>query len=1059
MSKRPRQPSQEPARQANKATAPKPAAKGKASDAKPTTAKPAAKATAKPEPAKPAKPPAAKASAATTRASAAKTTASATETAATKSAKASAAKPTEAATKAKASAATKTTEPAAKPAGVSARAIQQAARAAETATKPKPPGRVRKAVESVIAYAEEVIERVTGGAEPTPLTAYLAEPVPEDSSSEAATPAPAAYLAESVRPGRRGPEDSSPAEPVAPAAATVHLADRAEPRDSLDVRVYVSEATADPGEAPVQASQAEPRTINPELRGNLADSPTPDPAPGASPDASDPFSPAVEVVGAAPGDAIDVDADTAADEAPAGPDSYLDPDALAGRVSPIPAAYLAEPARTPAAVVYLADPAPRPAVDPTPAPHPGPGLGELDFHLLAEGTHLRLHERLGAQVQPDGGVHFAVWAPNARQVSVIGEWNRWHPTRDVLTRHPSGVWQGLVADAAPGMLYKYRVVGMRGEVMDRADPVAFASEGPPQTASRIATLTYEWRDDAWLRARAERQGPRAPISVYEMHVGSWLRGAQGDWLGYREVAPRLIAHLQALGFTHVEFMPLTEHPFYGSWGYQTSAYFAPSARYGGPQALMYLIDELHRAGIGVILDWVPGHFPADDHGLGRFDGTYLYEHRDPRRGHQPDWNTLIFNLGRHEVRAFLLSSAMMWIDRYHVDAIRVDAVASMLYLDYSRKEGEWVPNQFGGRENLEAVAFLRELNAVIHTNHPGVITIAEESTAWPMVTGPIDRGGLGFDYKWDMGWMHDSLRYLGRDPVVRQHHHNELTFRMWYAYNERYMLPLSHDEVVHGKGSLILKMHGDARAKFAGLRLLLAYMFTTPGKKLLFMGAEFAQIREWNHDRQLDWALRQLPMHAGLERWVARLAHLYRDDAALHELDHDPAGFEWLVVDDRMRSLAVYLRLPRRGPVLMIALNFTPVTWSEHRIGVPAEGTWTLVDRSDAVTYTDEPDASPVELPSLVAVAEPSHDRPFSITLTLPPLTALVFSGPEAGELRAAAERHRTERLAREAAELLAAEAAAVADEAASGSSGADEVATKPRAGDTSDERGRPGER
>ena len=695
---------------------------------------------------------------------------------------------------------------------------------------------------------------------------------------------------------------------------------------------------------------------------------------------------------------------------------------------PVPEDIRAEPAPVPedsGPADYLA-PVPQPAED-TAAPSPGPGLGALDRHLLCEGMHMRLFEKLGAQVQA-AGVHFAVWAPNARYVSVIGEWNGWDPSRDPLVRDGSGVWQGLVPAAAAGMLYKYRVIGVRGEVMDRADPCAQATELPPQTASRIVAIEHRWNDAAWLAARARRQGPGAPISVYEVHLGSWLRDEAEDFLGYADIAPRLVAHVRRLGFTHVEFMPITEHPFYGSWGYQTSAYFAPTARHGGPEGLMQLIDALHQADIGVILDWVPGHFPADAHGLARFDGTALYEHQDPRRGVHPDWNTLIFNFGRHEVRAFLLSSAMMWIERYHIDGIRVDAVASMLYLDYSRKPGQWLPNARGGRENLEAVAFLRLLNTAIHGEHPDVITIAEESTSWPGVTVAVAGGGLGFDYKWDMGWMHDTLRYLGRDPIARQYHHDELTFRMWYAYKERYMLPLSHDEVVHGKYSLIRKMHGDDAARFASLRLLLAYMFTTPGRKLLFMGGEFGQLREWNHDRQLDWALREQPLHAGLERWVARLAHLYREVPALHEQDDEPSGYEWLVVDDNLRSLAVYLRYPAHGPVVMVALNFTPVTWADHAVGVPAEGTWTLVDRSDARIYSDvEPATQPQRFE---ATQVPAHDRPFSLRVTLPPLTALVLEGPEVGELRAAAERHRVARIVRETEAVREAEAAEAAEAA-----------------------------
>jgi 1,4-alpha-glucan branching enzyme len=656
-----------------------------------------------------------------------------------------------------------------------------------------------------------------------------------------------------------------------------------------------------------------------------------------------------------------------------------------------------------------------------------PLLQDLDYHLLAEGSHLRLYEKLGAHPRPAGGVHFAVWAPNARAVSVIGPWNAWEPAADPLTRHPSGVWSGVVAGAAPGMLYKYRVVGMRGEAQDKADPYALRTEAPPQTASVIADLEYEWHDAAWLARRAERQAPDAPISVYEVHLGSWLRGPDGEFLAYDAVADRLIAHVRALGFTHVEFLPLTEHPFYGSWGYQATAYFAPTARFGSPQQLMALIDRLHQADIGVLLDWVPAHFPADGAGLAYFDGTHLYEHADPRRGRHPDWNTLIFNLSRHEVKAFLLSSAMLWIERYHVDGLRVDAVASMLYLDYSRGPGQWVANEYGGRENLEAVAFLRALNQALHERCPGVITVAEESTSWPRVTEPSDRGGLGFDYKWDMGWMHDTLRYLGRDPLARKHHHEEISFRMWYAYNERYMLPLSHDEVVHCKGSLPAKMHGDLPARFASLRLLYAYMFGMPGKKLLFMGDEFGQLREWNHERGLDWELRAAPPHAGLERWVAALARLYRERPAMHALEHDPAGFQWLVVDDRERSVAVFVRKPASGPVLMFALNFTPVPWQGLRVGVAAEGEWTLLLRSDDAAYSGQPPAT--TLPEAYeATAIPAHGCDFSLGLTLPPLTALVLVGPDLEALRVAVARHRAAQAARAAEEAAAVAAARAAE-------------------------------
>ncbi|MBA3545083.1 MAG: 1,4-alpha-glucan branching protein GlgB [Nannocystis sp.] len=728
--------------------------------------------------------------------------------------------------------------------------------------------------------------------------------------------------------------------------------------------------------------------------------------------------------------AIDVDVPPA----PAALADDAEADALAGDVAPIPAAYLATPPRTPSPVVYLADLPTADQADPhrEPLARPDPRLSDYDRHLFAEGKHLGLFDKLGAQLLAEGGVHFAVWAPNAESVRVMGEFNGWDPDRDLLQRDAGGVWSGVVTGARAGMLYKYRVVGLRGEVLDKADPCAQATELPPETASRIADVTHRWNDGAWLAGRAQRQAMSAPMSVYELHLGSWMRGPEQEFLSYREVAPHLIAHVQALGFTHVEFMPLTEHPFHGSWGYQSTGYYAPTARFGAPEDLMALIDRLHQAGIGVILDWVPAHFPADAHGLAHFDGTRLYEHHDWRRGLHPDWNTLIFNLSRPEVQSFLLSSVMLWIERFHIDGIRVDAVASMLYLDYSRKEGDWAPNEHGGRENLESVAFLRELNRVIHERHPGVLTIAEDSTAWPLVTAPSATGGLGFDLKWDMGWMHDTLRYLGRDPIDRQHHHNELTFRMMYAYKERFMLPLSHDEVVHGKGSLVRKMHGDSVAKFAGLRLLFGYMFTSPGHKLLFMGDEFAQVREWNHDQALDWALREQPRHAGLERWVQRIAHLYRDEPGLHELDHDPAGFEWLIVDDRQRSLIVNLRLPASGPAILVALNFTPVTWTDQRIGLPGASRWTLLTRSDAPEFTDQPETPAIPLPQTFEAAhDPTQDRAYALTLTVPPLAAVLLKGPDAAEMRAAANRARSEKLAREAAQVAVAAAAAAAARAA----------------------------
>ncbi|WAS89659.1 1,4-alpha-glucan branching protein GlgB [Nannocystis punicea] len=651
-------------------------------------------------------------------------------------------------------------------------------------------------------------------------------------------------------------------------------------------------------------------------------------------------------------------------------------------------------------------------------------LGDLDFHLLAEGTHLRLWECMGARLVAGGeGAHFAVWAPNARSISVIGEWNAWDPARDPLQATRGGVWTGFVPAARRGMLYKLRIVGANGAVVDKADPHALMSESPPATASVVWDHAYEWGDATWLARRAERQGPTAPMAIYEVHLGSWLRGPGGEHLSYKAVAPKLIAHVRALGFTHVELMPLTEHPFYGSWGYQATGYFAPTRRYGEPQELMALIDALHQANIGVILDWVPAHFPNDGHGLVHFDGTHLYEHADPRRGVHPDWNTMIFNLARHEVRSFLLSSALMWLQAFHVDGLRVDAVASMLYLDYSRKEGQWLPNHLGGRENLESIEFLRALNQAIHREVPGAIVIAEESTAWPGVSHKVEDGGLGFDFKWDMGWMHDTLRYFGRDPVTRSQHHRDVTFRMMYAYSERFMLPLSHDEVVHGKGSLVRKMSpggtGGASARLANLRLLYTYMFGLPGKKLLFMGDEFAQVREWNHDGQLDWGLLADADHAGLMRWVGRLGHLLRAEPALYELDHDPLGFRWAVVDDYKRSTLAFLRRPRQGAVMLVILNFTPMTWTNYTIPFEAPGEWTRMLSSDEAQFGGSGHAGPDRL---IADHSAGGALPCAATLDLPPLTALVYRGPEVRAYDAAALELR---------EALAAEAEAARKDAA----------------------------
>ncbi|MCY1063443.1 1,4-alpha-glucan branching protein GlgB [Nannocystis sp. RBIL2] len=635
---------------------------------------------------------------------------------------------------------------------------------------------------------------------------------------------------------------------------------------------------------------------------------------------------------------------------------------------------------------------------------PASPLGDLDYHLLGEGTHLRLWERMGARLVAGGeGAHFSVWAPNARSISVIGEWNAWDAARDPLHAARGGVWTGFVPAARRGMLYKFRIVGADGALYDKADPHALMSETPPATASVVWDHAYEWGDATWLARRAERQGPTAPMAIYEVHLGSWMRGPGGEHLSYRAVAPKLIAHVRALGFTHVELMPLTEHPFYGSWGYQATGYFAPTRRYGEPQELMALIDALHQANIGVILDWVPAHFPNDGHGLVHFDGTHLYEHADPRRGVHPDWNTMIFNLARHEVRSFLLSSALMWLHAFHIDGLRVDAVASMLYLDYSRKEGQWLPNHLGGRENLEAIEFLRALNQAIHSEVPGAIVIAEESTAWPGVSHKVEDGGLGFDFKWDMGWMHDTLRYFGRDPVTRAQHHRDVTFRMMYAYSERFMLPLSHDEVVHGKGSLVRKMSpgtGGGAARLANLRLLYAYMFGLPGKKLLFMGDEFAQVREWNHDGQLDWGLLAEAEHAGLMKWVGRLGHLLRAEPALYELDHDPLGFRWAVVDDYKRSTLAFLRRPRQGAVILVILNFTPMTWTNYTIPFEAPGEWVRMLSSDEAQFGGAGHDGPERL---IADHSAGGALPCAATLDLPPLTALVYRGPEVKAYDAAA--------------------------------------------------------
>ncbi|TMK80824.1 MAG: 1,4-alpha-glucan branching protein GlgB [Actinobacteria bacterium] len=629
----------------------------------------------------------------------------------------------------------------------------------------------------------------------------------------------------------------------------------------------------------------------------------------------------------------------------------------------------------------------------TPPTHAASLLRPEDVYLFNEGTHARLYERLGAHpAEVDGtpGFTFAVWAPNARSVGLIGDVNGWDPKASPLrARESSGIWEGFVPGVKPGDRYKFAIASRhRGYRVAKADPLAFRSEPPPATASIIWDLAYDWGDTEWMSSRRSRSSLDAPIATYEVHLGSWMRTPGGIPLSYRDLAPRLAEHATRMGFTHVELLPVMEHPFYGSWGYQVTGFFSPTARYGTPQDLMYLIDVLHRHGIGVILDWVPSHFPDDEHGLGYFDGTHLYEHEDPRRGRHPDWQSLIFNYGRNEVRSFLLSSAMFWLTEYHADGLRFDAVASMLYLDYSRREGEWIPNEHGGRENLEAISFLRQLNETVYRLEPDVQTIAEESTSWPLVSRPTDVGGLGFGLKWDMGWMHDTLRYLSRDPIDRKSHHGDLTFRQFYAGAENFVLPLSHDEVVHGKGSLLEKMPGDEWQRFANLRLLFGYQYALAGKKLLFMGNEFGQRREWAHERSLDWHLLEQPEHAGVLRWVQDLNRIYRDEPALHEKDADPAGFEWMEPDDASISIVAFIRTGLTSDdIILVACNFTPVPRSNYRLGVPRGGPWREILNSDAHTYGGSGWGN---LGGLETAPTLSHGRKLSVALTLPPL-ACVF--------------------------------------------------------------------
>ncbi len=630
-----------------------------------------------------------------------------------------------------------------------------------------------------------------------------------------------------------------------------------------------------------------------------------------------------------------------------------------------------------------------------------PFLGELDRHFLSEGTHLEIYRRLGAHlVRLDGvaGVNFAVWAPSARRVSVVGDFNDWDGRRHPMRVHPScGVWEIFIPGLGEGTLYKFEVLGPDGDLMPlKTDPYAFAAEVPPLTASKVASLDgYIWGDAAWMEQRRHRAGVDAPMSVYEVHLGSWQRVPEEGQrsLTYRELADRLVPYVSEMGFTHVELLPVSEHPFDGSWGYQPIGLYAPTSRFGTPDDFRHLVDRLHQAGIGVIVDWVAGHFPEDAHGLARFDGTCLYEHADPRQGRHVDWGTLIYNYGRPEVANYLLGNALFWLDQYHIDGLRVDAVASMLYLDYSRGEGEWVPNEYGGRENLEAVAFLKRMNELVYARHDGAFTIAEESTAWPMVSRPTYLGGLGFGYKWNMGWMHDSLSYISMDPVYRKHHHNELTFGLLYAFNENFILPLSHDEVVHGKRSIFGRMPGDAWQRYANLRCYLAFMFTHPGKKLLFMGGEFAQEREWNHDSSLDWHLLERPENQGIKQLVADLNRLYRSTPALHQLDCDQGGFAWIDCHDHAQSVLSFLR---RGvadeQVAVVICNFTPVVRHDYRVGVPFDGLWRIILNTDSVFYGGS-DVGPGEVRA--ERDEGWHGYPYAVSLSLPPLATLVLHPEE----------------------------------------------------------------
>jgi 1,4-alpha-glucan branching enzyme len=624
-------------------------------------------------------------------------------------------------------------------------------------------------------------------------------------------------------------------------------------------------------------------------------------------------------------------------------------------------------------------------------------ITEHDTYLFKEGNHFRLYDKLGSHVTTVGdvqGIYFAVWAPNAHKVSVVGDFNGWVPEAHPLRSRDdsSGIWEGFIPGIGQGALYKYHILSnYNNYTVDKGDPYAYRWEAPPRTATAVHSLDYDWKDAEWMKNRRHHNRLDAPFSIYEVHLGSWRRvpGEGNRFLTYREMAHYLADYMKEMGFTHVELLPIMEHPFYGSWGYQTLGYFAPTSRYGTPQDFMYFVDHLHQNGIGIILDWVPSHFPNDEYGLIYFDGTHVYEHEDPRKGFHPEWNSAIFNYGRNEVRNFLISSALFWLDKYHIDGLRVDAVASMLYLDYARTGGDWIPNEYGGNENIEAINFIRRFNEAVYENYPDVQTMAEESTAWPMVSRPPYVGGLGFGMKWNMGWMHDTLDYFSNDPVFRKYYHNQLTFSIWYAFTENFVLPLSHDEVVHGKGALSGKMPGDEWQRSANLRLLFGYMYGHPGKKLLFMGGEFGQCREWVHEESLEWHVLEYPAHHGVQRWLKDLNHFYRNEPAMYELDFEAEGFEWIDFYDWEQSSISFIRKGKNtDDIILVVCNFTPVPRQNYRVGVPRGGFWREVLNSDAHIYwggnwgnSGGVEAAPV----------PAHGRHYSLSLRLPPLGVLFF--------------------------------------------------------------------